>query len=82
MFKVNCIVKSVSSYSKNEEKRDNKELLVSSVDERYDGVEISFEGHSIVVFGNDLMDAIQNCHNNGTHPWRSRYRRVYDCEEE
>lgn len=82
MIKVNCVVKSVSSYNKNEEKRDNKEILVSSVDKCYDGVEISFEGHSITVFANDLMDAISNCHNNGKHPWRTRYRRVDDCEEE
>ena len=80
MIKVNCIVKSVNSYSKNEEKRDNKALMVSSVDQCYDGVEIRFEGHSIVVFADDLIHAVDNCHNNGGNRWSTRYRRVDDEE--
>ena len=80
MINVNCVVKSVNSFAKNEAKRDNKEILISSVDQCYDGVEISFEGHSIVVFADDLMHAVENCHNNGGHRWPTRYRRV-DEEE-
>lgn len=65
MIKVNCIVNSADEKAKTC-------VSINSVDKQYNAVELSIEGHSITVYADDIIQAVENCRSNGT-------RRRYPC---
>lgn len=76
MIKVNCIVENVS-------KTGHPQIEVNSVKDTYNAVEITMGSGKVVVFADDIIQAVENCSHNGT---RRRYipvsRNVSDPDEE
>lgn len=68
MISVTCKVN-----SENKDRKDNRQIVVTSVDDRYSLVDIIVEpATSIRVYGDDLIAAIENCMQNGRRRYCTR----------
>ena len=75
MIKVNCIVENVS-------KTGHPQIEVNSVKDTYNAVEITMGSGKVVVFADDIIQAVENCSHNGTRRrFVPAYRRSDDEEE-
>lgn len=76
MIKVNCVVESV-----NKKKDPQTRIEVNSVDNSYGVVELILVDRKITVPSDDIIQAIENCSNNGRRRWRGPYTQSSDDDE-